>query len=82
MKTTFENFTVKDFNLSCGTNLKSKMTFQEAIDNIEQEEVSYFYVSMCEEDVLEAIENEREVAEALNLKLIFIEEIGIYIATY
>jgi len=37
---------------------------------------------MDENDVLEAIENEKEVAESLDLRLTFIEDLGIYIATY
>jgi len=82
MKTQFEDYTTKVFNLVFRTDLKPTMTFQEAIDNIEEEEVSYFYVSMDNNDVLEAIENEKEVAKALNIRLIYIEDLGIYIATY
>lgn len=78
----FEEYSVKTFNLVFGTDLQENMTFQQAIDNIEEEEVSYFYVSMDDEDVLEAIENEKEVAEALNVRLIYIEDLGIFIATY
>jgi len=78
----FEDYSVKTFNLVFGTDLHENMTFQQAIDNIEEEEVSYFYVSMDDEDVLEAIENEKEVAEALNVRLIYIEDLGIFIATY
>jgi hypothetical protein len=82
MKTQFEDYTTKVFNLVFGTDLKPTMTFQEAIDNIELEEISYFYVSMRNEDVLEAIKDEKEVADILDLRLIFIEDLGIYIATY
>ena len=82
MKTQFEDYSIKDFNIVTGTDLKPNMTFAEAIDEIEKEEVRYFYVSMCEEDVLEAIENEKEIAETLDLRLIYIEDLGIYIATY
>ena len=71
-----------DFNSVMDTDLKTNMTFAEAIDEIEDKEVSYFYVSMDENDVLEAIENEKEVAEALDLRLTLIEDLGIYIATY
>ena len=78
----FENYSVKTFNLVTDTDLKTNMTFQQAIDEIDDKEVSYFYVSMCEEDVLEAIDSEKDVAEALDLRLIFIEDLGIYIATY
>jgi hypothetical protein len=58
------------------------MTFQQAIDEIEAEEVSYFYISLRAEDVLQAIEDEQEIADQLDLRLIFIQDIGIYIATY
>ena len=79
---TFENYSIKTFNLVTDTDLKTNMTFQQAIDEIDDKEVSYFYVSMCEEDVLETIDSKKDVAEALDLKLIFIEDLGIYIATY
>ena len=82
MKTQFEDYSIKDFNMVTGTDLKPNMTFAEVVDEIEKEEVRYFYVSMCEEDVLEAIENEKEIAETLDLRLIYIEDLGIYIATY
>lgn len=82
MKTQFEDYTTEVFNLVFGTDLNNSMTFHQAIDNIEEEEVSYFYVSMDDDDVLEAIENEKEVAEALDVRLIYIEDLGIYIATY
>ena len=48
----------------------------------ENAEVNYFYVSMCKEDVLEAVENEKDIAEALDLRFILIEDLGIYITTY
>lgn len=79
---TFNTWGTGDFNSVMDTDLKSNMTFAEAIDEIESKEVSYFYVYMDENDVLEAIENEKEVAEALDLRLTFIEDLGIYIATY
>lgn len=78
----FDDYSIETFNIVTGTDLKQNMTFQEVIDEIENEEVNYFYVSMCQEDVLDAIDNEKEIAELLDLRLIFIEELGIYIATY
>ena len=82
MNTEFKVWGVEDFNCVMDTDLKTNMNFQQAIDEIEKAEVSYFYVSMCEEDVLEAVENEKDVAEALDLRFILIEDLGIYIATY
>ena len=77
-----EDYSVKTFNIVFGTDLHENMTIQQAIDNIEEEEISYFYVSMCKKDVLEAIKDEKEIAEILNLRLIYIEDLGIFIATY
>lgn len=79
---TFNIWGTGDFNSIFDTDLKTNMTFSEAIDEIEKEEVSYFYVSMCEDDVLEAIRNKQEIANQLDLRLIYIEDLGIYIATY
>ena len=82
MNTEFEVWGTGDFNCVMDTDLKTNMTFQQAIDEIEEAEVNYFYVSMCEEDVLEAVENEKDIAEALDLRFILIEDLGIYITTY
>ena len=82
MNTEFRVWDTGDFNCVMDTDLKTNMNFQQAIDEIEKAEVSYFYVSMCEEDVLEAVENEKDIAEALDLRFILIEDLGIYITTY
>ena len=66
----------------CDTNILPTDTFQEVGDKIDEAEISYFYISMNDSDVLVAIENEKEVAEMLDLRLIFIEELCIFIATY
>lgn len=79
---TFENLSLDAFNKLCSTNIKRSDDFYEAVLKIENEHNLYFYVSMCEQDVLEAIENEKEVADALDLYLVFVDEIGIYIALY
>ena len=76
----FREESIEMFNSYCDTTLQKAMTFQEAIDNIESANNNYFYVSMREEDVLEAIENEKEIAEQLDLDLVFINELCIYIA--
>ena len=85
MKTQFDKWTkwtLHDFNMVMGTDIKETDTFSEAVDKIEEEEVQYFYISMNANDVLEAIENEKEIAKQLGLNLIYIDGIGIYIATY
>lgn len=71
-----------DFNCVFDTDLKTNMTFQEAVDEIESKEINYFCISMNRSDVLEAIENKKEIAELLDLRLTLIEDLGIYIATY
>lgn len=82
MKTDFENWTIREFNNTFGTELTNIMTFDEAMTHIENEEINYFYTSMDADDVLEAIEAEKEIAEQLGLELIYITNLGIYIATY
>lgn len=82
MKTEFENWAIHDFNETFGTNLTNTMTFDEAMTHIENEEIRYFYASMCKADVLEAIEAEKEIAEQLDLSLLHIDNLGIYIATH
>jgi hypothetical protein len=82
METKFKEYTVQNFNLITGCNINKDMSFQEFIDAIDNCEVSYFYVSLNDVDVLDAIENEKEVAELLDIRLINLYELGIYIATY
>ena len=82
MNTEFNKWSLEEFNRMCDTNILPTDTFQEAGDKIDGAEISYFYISMNDSDVLEAIENEKEVAEMLDLRLIFIEELCIFIATY
>lgn len=76
----FKKTSIEQFNFFCDTKLNENMTFSEAIDEIEANDNNYFYVSMCENDVIEAIENEKEIADQLELDLIFIDELGIFIA--
>lgn len=78
----FREESIEIFNLYCDTTLRNDMTFHEAVDNIEEANNNYFYISMSEDDVLEAIENEKEIAEQLDLDLVFIDELCIYIALH
>lgn len=78
----FQTMSLEAFNKLCGTDIHATNTFYEVIDKVEREHNSYFYVSMCEDDVLQAIEEEKEVAESLNLYLIFVYDIELYIALY
>jgi hypothetical protein len=78
----FSKYTIKEFNLITDCSLHKKMLFNEFLDEIDKNDVSYFYVSMNEDDVIEAINAEKEIAEMLDIRLINIYELGIYIATY
>jgi hypothetical protein len=82
MNAEFNKWKLEEFNRLCDTNILPTDNFQEAVDKIDEAEISYFYISMNEADVLEAIKDEKEVAEMLDLRLIFIEELCIFIATY
>ncbi len=75
----FTEQTIEQFNLYQDTFLTKDMTFDEAIDVIEQCYNNYFYVSMCKDDVVQAYENEKKIAEQLELDPVFIKELGIYI---
>lgn len=76
MATEFQTMSLEAFNKLCGTDIQATNTFYEVIDKVERGHNSYFYVSMCEDDVLQAIEDEREVAESLKINLIFVNDIG------
>ena len=78
----FREETVEEFNAYCDTTLRKDMTFAEAIDDIESANNSYFYVSMRKEDVEEAIVNEQEIADQLDLDKVFIKDLGIFIALH
>ena len=76
----FRKMSLEDFNLQCDTTLNSNMSFNEAMNNIESANNNYFYTSMCKNDVIEAYNNEIEVARQLDLEFVFIDDLGIYIA--
>lgn len=81
METKFNVWTIEEFNL-LGTQLHKDMSFSEAVDNIEQNEISYFYVSMCKDDVISAVEAEKEIADLLKLHYIYVPDFSMYITTY
>ncbi len=76
----FNSWSIGGFNSVMGTRLKTNMTFEQAIDEIDNKKVFYFYVSLDPKDVIKAIQNEKDEAEMLDLRLINIEDLGIYIA--
>ena len=76
----FREETIQEFNSYCDTTLTKDMTFAEAVDDIDSANNKYFYVSMCKDDVIEAINNEKEIADQLDLDKVYIKEVGVYIA--
>jgi hypothetical protein len=76
----FREESIQEVNSYCDTTLTESMTFVEAIENIESANNNYFYVSMCKNDVIEAIEDEQEIANQLDLDNVYIKELGIFIA--
>jgi len=78
----FEDYSLKDWRDNTDCILHKDMTFFEAVEEIEKKEVSYFYISMSADDVIDAMQNEEDMADMLGLHLIYIVNLGIYIATY
>lgn len=75
----FRQEKIAGFNSYCDTNLQKEMTFDEAMENIEDANNRYFYVSMEKDDVIEAYYNEENIARQLELEPVYIIELGIYI---
>ncbi len=71
--------TVKEFNSHSRANLFKGMTFWEIVQNIESSNNDYFYISMCENDVIEAVNDDKEIAKLIKLSPIYIKELGVYI---
>lgn len=78
----FTEWTLAEFNSLLETNFSSTDTFAEVCDKIDEAEANYFYMSMNENDLIEAINNERVVFNLLKCNLIFVKEISLFIATY
>ena len=76
----FRKETIQEFNSYCDTTLTEKMTFAEVVENIENANNSYFYISLSQNDVIEAINNEKEIACQLDLDLVYLLPQGIAIA--
>jgi len=76
----FREETIQEFNSYCDTTLTEDMAFAEVVDDIESANNNYFYVSMCKDDVIEAINNEKEITIQLDLDKVYIKEVGVYIA--
>lgn len=65
----------------CG--LQGDYSFEDLCDILDSDDdIRYFYVSLNPQDVIDAVYNEYEVAQALNLSYLYLEPFGVYIATY
>lgn len=77
---TFSEESIEKFNHYNDTSLHGDMSFEDATDNIEDCGNNYFYASMFEEDIVEVIKGEWEIASQLDLNCVYIIELGLYIA--
>lgn len=80
MKLEFEEWTLVEFNNLLVNEILATDTFAEAVDKIESEDLNYFYVSMNKEDVEGAVDCEKEIADQLKLRYVFVADICMYIA--
>lgn len=78
----FRLYSVDQFNLVFETDLQPYDNCEVISDKVENAGHSYFYVSGCSEDVLEAIKEEQEVADQLNLELVCILPSCTFMAIY
>lgn len=78
--TDFKDFTLNQFNEKYGTELKVNMSIEQTTDHIETMDKGCFYSSYRPEDVLDAMNEEGEIVELLDIHLVNIE--GLYIAMY
>ena len=79
---TFEEVTTEELNNIIGTELDDNMSFSEVYESFDNTEHRYFYISLCDNDVLEAIEDEKEIAEQLDLWNVCIMPQCIYVALH
>jgi hypothetical protein len=78
----FEKISTEQFERQFAYGVDVNMNIGEISDNIEDEgKYSVFYISRNTDDVLQAIEDEKEVADCLSLRLFNIED-DVYLAMY
>lgn len=78
----FDVWTLNKFNRLCDSDIKETDSFETICEMLDDEDISYFYVSMCSEDVIEALKTEPDIAEMLDVRLIHVPQISLFIATY
>ena len=80
MKLEFEEWTLVEFNNLLVNEILATDTFDKAVDKIENEDLNYFYITMNKEDVEDAVDCEKEIADQLKLRYVFVVDICMYIA--
>ena len=79
---TFDKISTTELNKIIDTKLTDDMDFVEVYEELDRTENRYFYISLAEEDVLEAYENEKEITDQLDLWFVCIEPQEIYVALH
>lgn len=82
MKHEFEKISTEQFERQFAYGVDKGMNISKISDNIEEEgKYNVFYISRVADDVLQAIDGEKEIANCLPLRLFNIED-DIYLAMY
>lgn len=77
------DFTEVDMHYFCDMYwIKQAKDYVSLCNTLDDEDISYFYISHNKDDILLAILNQREIASVLWLRYFFIKDIYTYIATY
>ena len=75
----FREETIQEFNSYRDTTLTENMTFSEAVDNIERANNGYFYISLSQDDVINAMKEDPN-SELSVTDLVYLLPQGIAIA--
>lgn len=78
----FQDIDLSQFNWRFDTDIDEDDTFEQITIKLDREEVSIFYISLDPNDVVEAIENEQDMADRLGVLLYKVGGGQFYIATY
>lgn len=76
----FRDLSLKDFNQYRDTALTECMGFEEIAQHLEDRGESFFYISLAQDDVTDAIKEEQEIADQFDLDLIYILPQGVAVA--
>lgn len=78
----FTLYTTDEFNNTYETDLQPYDNCEVISDKVENAGLSYFYISGCDDDILEAVKEDKEFADQLNLELVCILPSCTFIAIY